>query len=158
MKADAKLIDVLNQLLADELSAISQYMVHSEMCDHWGLEGLHKTIEGRAIDEMHHSEWLIERILFLEGTPVVHELSPMNIKNDVKSMIVSDRDAELEAVKAYNDAIALAGDLADEATADLLVEILKMEEGHVDWAERQLALIERVGMENYLASQVEGED
>lgn len=158
MKADAKLIEVLNQLLADELSAISQYMVHSEMCDHWGFEALHKIIEGRAIDEMHHSEWLIERILFLEGTPVVNELSPMNIQKDVKSMIISDRDAELEAVKAYNEAIALAGDLADEATADLLVEILKMEEGHVDWAEKQLAQIERIGLENYLAAQVGGEE
>lgn len=151
MKGNEKLIEVLNQLLADELAAISQYMVHSEMCDNWGFEALHEVIEARAIDEMHHSESLIERILFLEGTPVVDQLGPINIKKDIREMIIADRDAEFEAVKAYNEGIALAGDVGDEATADLLVEILKMEEGHVDWAEKQLAQIAQIGMENYLA-------
>jgi bacterioferritin len=158
MKGNEKLIEVLNQLLADELAAISQYMVHSEMCDNWGFEALHEVIEARAIDEMHHSESLIERILLLEGMPVVDQLGPINIKKDIKEMIIADRDAELDAVKAYNEGIALAGEVGDEATADLLVGILKMEEGHVDWAEKQLAQIERIGMENYLAFMLGDED
>ncbi|MFN2147932.1 MAG: bacterioferritin [Anaerolineales bacterium] len=157
MKGDEKLIGVLNELLADELTAISQYMVHSEMCDQWGYEALHKAIEGQAIDEMHHAEWLIGRILFLEGMPVVSKLRPMKIGSTVNEIIVGDEEAELEAVKAYNAGIALAGEVGDEATADLLVTILKMEEGHVDWAEKQRAQIAQMGVEVYLANQVEAE-
>ena len=157
MKGDEKLIGVLNELLADELTAISQYMVHSEMCDQWGYEALHKAIEGQAIDEMHHAEWLIGRILFLEGMPVVSKLRPMKIGSTVNEIIVGDEEAELEAVKAYNAGIALAGEVGDEATADLLVTILKMEEGHVDWAEKQRAQIAQMGVEMYLANQVEAE-
>ncbi len=157
MKGDAKLIDTLNQLLADELTAISQYMVHSEVCNHWGYAALHEAIEKHAIDEMHHAEWLIQRILFLEGQPIVDKLNPMHIKDSVPELIASDRAGELRAVKAYNQAIGLAGDLGDEATADLLTTILKMEEGHVDWAEKQLAMIEQMGLENYLSLQTGGE-
>ena len=155
MKSEPKLIDTLNGLLADELTAISQYMVHSEMCAHWGYEGLHEAIESQAKDEMHHAEWLIERILFLEGTPVVSKLRPMKIGATVEEIIAGDEEAEVDAVKAYNAGIALASELADEATADLLTEILKMEEGHVDWAEKQRAMISQMGVENYLANQVE---
>jgi bacterioferritin len=158
MKGDEKLIEVLNQLLADELTAISQYMVHSEMCDHWGFDALHKDIEARAIDEMHHGEWLIGRILFLEGTPIVSKLNPMKIGNTVSAMIANDEEAELEAVKAYNAAIALASDVADETTGDLLVKILGMEEDHVDWLEKQRAQIKQVGLENYLSRQTGGEE
>jgi len=154
MKSEPKLIDTLNGLLADELTAISQYMVHSEMCAHWGYDGLHEAIESQAKDEMHHAEWLIERILFLEGVPVVSNLRPMKIGKTVEAIIVGDQEAEIDAVKAYNAGIAQASDLADEATADLLTEILKMEEGHVDWAEKQRALMAQMGMENYLASQL----
>ena len=157
MKGNEKLIGTLNELLADELTAISQYMVHSEMCDLWGYEALHKAIEGQAIDEMHHAEWLIGRILFLEGMPVVSKLRPMKIGSTVNEIIVGDEEAELEAVKAYNAGIALAGEVGDEATADLLVTILKMEEGHVDWAEKQRAQIAQMGVEVYLANQVEAE-
>jgi bacterioferritin len=157
MKGNEKLIGVLNELLADELTAVSQYMVHSEMCDQWGYEALHKAIEGQAMDEMHHAEWLIQRILFLEGMPVVSKLRPMKIGSTVNEIIVGDQEAELEAVKAYNAGIALAGEVGDESTADLLVTILKMEEGHVDWAEKQRAQIEQMGVENYLANQTEGE-
>ena len=110
--------------------------------------------EGQAIDEMHHSEWLIERILFLEGIPVVNELLPMSIGGNVPEMIKNDLAAESGAVKAYNDGIALAGDLGDEGTADLLVTILKMEEGHIDWAEKQLTQIEQMGLENYLGLKI----
>ena len=157
MKGNEKLIGVLNELLADELTAISQYMVHSEMCDQWGYDALHKAIEGQAIDEMHHAEWLIGRILFLEGSPVVSKLRPMKIGSNVNEIIVGDQEAELDAVKAYNAGIALASEVGDEATGDLLVTILKMEEGHVDWAEKQRAQIEQMGVENYLTKQTEGE-
>ncbi|HEY43788.1 MAG TPA: bacterioferritin [Anaerolineae bacterium] len=153
MKGDEKLIEVLNQLLADELTAISQYMVHSEMCDHWGFNALHKAIEARAKDEMYHAEWLIGRILFLQGIPIVSKLHPMKIGKTVPEMIANDEKAELDAVKAYNAAIALASDVADENTGDLLVKILGMEEDHVEWAEKQRAQIEQMGLENYLALQ-----
>ena len=158
MKGNEKLLGVLNELLADELTAISQYMVHSEMCDQWGYEALHKAIEGQAIDEMHHAEWLIQRILFLEGTPVVSNLRPMTIGANVEEIIVGDQEAEQGAVKAYNAGIALASEVGDEATGDLLVTILKMEEGHVDWAEKQRAQIKQMGVQNYLSNQAGGEE
>ena len=156
MKGNEKLIKTLNQLLADELTAISQYMVHSEMCENWGYTKLHNAIEKQAYDEMHHAEWLIQRILFLEGTPEVSKLNPMGIGKSVKDMVTNDQSAEISAVKAYNDAIALSREAADQSTADLLVKILKMEEGHVDWAEIQRSQIEQMGIENYLANQTEG--
>ncbi len=156
MKGNDKIIDVLNQLLADELTAINQYMVHAEMCDNWGYDKLHKAIEGQARDEMHHAEWLIQRIIFLEGTPVVSKLNPMQIGKSVLEMVTNDQDAELAAVRAYNSAIRLAHEVDDQATVDLLTQIVKMEEGHVDWAEKQRAQIEQMGLENYLADQTEG--
>lgn len=158
MKGNAKLIEVLNQLLADELTAISQYMVHSEMCKHWGFDGLHEAIEARALDEMHHAEWLIGRILFLEAVPIVSKLNPMEIGRTVPQMIANDEKAELGAVKAYNEAIALAGDVGDEGSADLLVKILGDEEDHIDWGEKQQAQIEQMGLENYLALQIGDEE
>lgn len=156
MKGNEKLIAVLNELLADELSAISQYMVHSEMCENWGYEKLHKAIEKQAFDEMHHAEWLIKRIIFLEGAPVVSRLNPINIGKGVLDIVSNDQDAELGAVRAYNKAIALSRDVADQATGDLLIQILKMEEGHVDWAESQRDQIEQMGLQNYLTNQTEG--
>ncbi|MEM3046503.1 MAG: bacterioferritin [Candidatus Bathyarchaeia archaeon] len=154
MKGNEKLLSVLNELLADELTAINQYMVHSEMCANWGYEKLHKAIEGQAKDEMHHAEWLIQRILFLEGTPIVSKLNPMKIGNSVLEMVTNDQEAELGAVRAYNAAIALAHEVDDQATADLLTRILNMEEGHVDWAEMQRDQIAQMGLENYLTNQV----
>jgi bacterioferritin len=158
MKGDEKLIKVLNNLLADELTAISQYMVHSEMCDNWGYGKLHRDIEKKAIDEMHHAEWLIGRILFLEGMPVVSKLNQMKIGKNVQEMVSNDQEAELGAIKAYNAGIALAGEVGDQSTADLLTTILKMEEGHHDWAKKQRTQIEQMGLENYLSNQTgEGE-
>lgn len=153
MKGNSKLNSVLNDLLADELSAISQYMVHSEMCENWGFKKLHEDIEKQAKDEMHHAEWLIQRILFLEGTPIVSKLHPIRIGKDVSEIVGNDQEAELGAIKAYNNAIALSGEVGDQGTADLLTEILKMEEGHIDWAETQRAQIKQIGLENYLANQ-----
>ncbi len=156
MKGNDTLTAVLNDLLSDELSAISQYMVHSEMCSNWGYEKLHKAIEKQAIDEMHHAEWLIQRILFLEGTPVVSQLKPMKIGKSVQEMVTNDEEAEAGAIRAYNDAIALAHEVNDQSTADLLTKILKMEEGHVDWAEIQRSQIDQMGLAQYLSNQTEG--
>ncbi len=156
MKGNEELIGVLNQLLADELTAINQYMVHSEMCDNWGYGKLHKAIEGQAIDEMHHAEWLIQRIIFLDGAPQVSRLNDMRIGGSVMEIITNDQDDEVDAIRAYNAAIRLGHDVNDQASVDLLTKILKMEEGHVDWAEQQRSQIEQMGLANYLVNQTEG--
>ena len=156
MQGNDKLITVLNQLLADELTAISQYMVHSEMCDNWGYERLHKAIEHQAHDEMHHAEWLIRRIIFLEGAPVVAKLNPIKIGQSVLEIVSNDQADEVAAMRAYNNAISLAHEVADQVTADLLTAILKMEEGHADWAEVQRTQIAQMGIENYLTNQTAG--
>jgi len=156
MKGNEKLLTVLNQLLADELTAINQYMVHSEMCENWGYSKLHMAIRKQAMDEMHHAEWLIERIIFLDGSPTVSKLNAIKIGKTVSEMISNDDKDELEAVRDYNKAIKLAHEVADEGSVELLTKILKMEEGHVDWAEMQRAQIDQMGMENYLVSQTEG--
>jgi bacterioferritin len=156
MRGNKKLLTVLDQLLADELTAINQYMVHSEMCENWGFNKLHMDIRKQAMDEMHHAEWLIERIIFFEGTPTVSKLNPIKIGKTVSEMINNDNSDELDAVRTYNEAIKLARSVDDQGTVDLLSKILKMEEGHVDWAETQRAQIEQMGMENYLVNQTEG--
>jgi bacterioferritin len=157
MKGNKKLLLVLNSLLADELTAINQYMVHSEMCENWGYSKLHMAIRKQAMDEMHHAEWLIERILFLDGAPTVSRLNEIKIGKTVSEMISNDDKDELKAVHAYNEAIILAREVDDESSVDLLTKILKMEEGHVDWAEIQQVQIEQMGMENYLVNQTEAQ-
>jgi bacterioferritin len=153
VKGNEKLLAVLDKLLADELTAINQYMVHSEMCENWGYCKLHMDIRKQAMDEMHHAEWLIERTIFLEGTPTVSILHPMTIGKTVSEMINNDNKDELDAVRSYNEAIKLARSVDDQGTVDLLSKILKMEEGHVDWAEAQHAQIEQMGMAMYLGNQ-----
>jgi len=155
MKGNKKLLLVLNALLADELTVVNQYMVHSEMCENWGYNKLHMAIRKQAMDEMHHAEWLIERIIFFEGAPTVSKLNPIKIGKTVSEMISYDYDDELKVVRDYNEAIKLAHEVDDQGSVDLLIKILKMEEGHVDWAEIQRAQIEQMGIENYLASQNE---
>jgi bacterioferritin len=108
------------------------------------------------MDEMHHAEWLIQRIIFLEGTPIVSKLNPIKIGASVLDMVTNDQEAEIGAVQAYNDAIALAHEVSDQASCELLLRILKIEEGHMDWAEVQRSQIEQMGLENYLANQTEG--
>lgn len=151
-----KLITVLNSLLADELTAINQYMVHAEMCENWGYGKLHTAIKKQAMEEMHHAEWLIERIIFFEGAPTVSRLNTIKIGKTVSEIISNDSEDELNAVQAYNYAIKLARETDDQGTVDLLTRILKMEEDHVDWAEIQHAQIEQMGLENYLVNQTEG--
>jgi bacterioferritin len=132
MKGDSRLIETLNSLLADELTAINQYIVHAEMCSNWGYGKLHGQFEKRAINEMKHAEKLIERILFLEGLPIVNELKDIHIGSDVSKQLENDRIAETGAIKAYNDAIVLAGEVRDYATRDVLMEILNDEDRHMD--------------------------
>jgi bacterioferritin len=158
MKGNNELLTVLNSLLADELTAINQYMVHSEMCENWGYGKIHLAIRNQAMDEMHHAEWLIERIIFLDGTPTVSKLNDINIGKTVPEMIKIDLNDELNAVQAYNDGIKLAREVADEGTVKLLTKILKMEEGHVDWGEMQQTQVEQMGVQNYLTKQIEGNE
>ncbi len=155
MKGHKEVISILNDLLSDELTAISQYMVHSEMCANWAYERLHKSVEKRAIDEMKHAEKLIGRILFLEGTPIVSRLKAMKIGPDVKAQIRNDWTAEEGAVKAYNAAIRKAVELGDNGTREMLESILKDEEAHIDWLEAQQDQIEQMGIQNYLVEQTD---
>ena len=155
MIGNQKLLAVLNSLLADELTAINQYMVHSEMCKNWGYNKLQMAIRSQAMDEMHHAEWLIERIIFLDGTPTVSKLNTIRIGKTVSEIINNDNNDETSAITAYNNAIKLGREVNDQGTVDLLIKILMMEEGHVDWAEIQRAQIDQMGLENYLVNQTE---
>ena len=155
MKGNPKIIDKLNDLLSDELTAINQYMVHSEMCDNWGYEKLHKLIEKRAIDEMKHAEKLIARILFLDGRPVVSNLKKISIGAEVPAQHQNDWDAEDGAIKSYNDGIRLAMELGDNGSRELMDSILKDEENHIDWIEAQLDEIKQMGVQNYLVEQID---
>ena len=153
MKGNEKLLPVLNQLLAHELTVVSQYMVHAEMCANWGYDKLDKAIQKQAVDEMHHAESLIQRIIFLEGTPIVSKLDPMTIGKTVPDMIGNDQEEELSTIRAYNEASMLAHEVKDQASVDLFMDIVQMEEDHEDWAEKQRAQIAQMGLENYLANQ-----
>ena len=152
MKGTPEMLALLNERLSEELTAISMYMVHSEMCANWGYDKLHEAFEKQAIDEMKHAEMLIGRILFLEGTPAVTKLQPMKIGTTVEEMVLADEDAEAGAIKAYNKTIAAAVKHGDNGTRELIAKILLDEERHVDWAETQRELIEQMGRQNYLAT------
>jgi bacterioferritin len=154
MKGKTKILDALNLLLADELTAINQYMVQSEMCANWGFDRLHEAAEKRAMDEMKHAEKLIGRILFLEGRPIVSTLNKIHIGDTVDAQHKNDVEAETVAIKAYNDAIKLCVDLGDNGTRELLESILKDEEAHLDWLEAQLDQIAQLGIQAYLAEQL----
>jgi bacterioferritin len=155
MKGNDKIIAALNNLLADELTAINQYMVHSEMCDNWNFGELHKSIEERAIAEMKHAEKLIARILFLEGSPTVSNLKKINIGADIPTQFTNDLEAEMTAVKGYNDSIRLAYELGDNGTRELFEAILSDEEEHVDWLEAQIDQVKMMGLQAYLVEQID---
>ncbi|MBI5624049.1 MAG: bacterioferritin [Elusimicrobia bacterium] len=156
MKGDAKLLDTLNSLLADELTAVNQYMVHAEVCENWGYGRLHDHFRKRSIDEMKHAEKLISRIIFLEGRPIVGNLREIRIGAEVPSQFANDLSLEMGAVKAYNAAVAQAVAAGDNATRELLESILKDEDRHVDGIEENLDQIQQMGVQNYLAVQVKG--
>ena len=153
MKGNAKLIKTMNDLLADELTAINQYMVHSEMCANWGYEKLHKKIERRAIEEMKHAEKLIGRIIFLEGLPKVDKLNKINVGSAVPVQFSNDLKGELEAVAAYNEAVHLADEAGDTTSRAMLEQIAGDEDRHIDWLEEQLDQIKQMGVEVYLSTQ-----
>jgi bacterioferritin len=153
MKGNEKIIENLNFLLEDELTAINQYIVHSEMCANWGYERLHKSIEKRAVEEMKHAEKLIARILFLDGIPVVASLNKLKIGALVENQLKNDLLAEDHTLKIYNEGIHLATKLNDSGTRELLEAILLEEEKHIDWLEAQLSQIKHMGIQNYLADQ-----
>jgi len=154
MQGEARVIDELNARLAEELTAINQYMVHAEMCEDWHYGRLAEPIKQRSIVEMKHAERLIERILFLDGRPIVSNLNPIHIGATVPDMHANDLAAEVDAVKAYNESIRICAELKDDGTKEMLEAVLADEEGHVDWLEAQLAQIEQAGRENYLAEQI----
>ncbi len=155
MKGNEKIIEHLNARLAEELTAINQYMVHAEMCDNWNYEKLHKAIQKRAIDEMKHAEKLITRILFLEGRPIVSDLKKMFIGAEVPKMHENDRGAEEGAIKGYNESVRAAVEVGDNGTRELFESILKEEEDHIDWIEAQLDQIKQLGPQNYLVEQID---
>ncbi len=155
MKGNEKILAALNNLLSDELTAISQYMVHSEMCDNWRYAELHKHIEERAITEMKHAERLIARILFLDGTPVVSNLKKISIGATIEAQFDNDLAAEYGAVKGYNEGIRLAYELGDNGSRELMDSILTDEEDHVDWLEAQIGQVKLMGLQTYLVEQVD---
>jgi bacterioferritin len=154
MKGEKKVIATLNSLLADELTAINQYMVHAEMCENWGYDKLGEVIQKRAIEEMKHAEKLIARIVFLEGTPIVSELRKMHIGADVPKMFASDHVLESDAIKAYNLGIRVCGDANDFATREILERILNDEDKHIDDIEEVQDQIEQMGVQFFLSTQV----
>jgi bacterioferritin len=152
MKGNPKVVKELNGALREELTAINQYFLHAEMCENWGYKKLSDYIKKQSIDEMKHAEKLIERVLFLDGTPSMQPLQ-LNIGGTVRQMIESDLALEVSAVKQYNAAVQLATQEKDNGSRDLLVTLLKDEEDHVDWLEAQLHQIKEMGYERYLSMQ-----
>ena len=154
MKGNEKIIEHLNARLADELTAINQYIIHAEMCENWNYKQLEEMIQKRAIAEMRHAEKLIARILFLEGKPIVSKLNQIIIGAGVPNIHEYDHGAEESAIRGYNESIHLAAEVRDNNTKVLLESILKEEEEHIDWIEAQLDQIKQMGVENYLAEQI----
>jgi bacterioferritin len=153
MKGNDKLMQALNGLLADELTAINQYVVHAEMAENWGYGKLKKSVGARSIMEMKHAEKLIERILFLEGTPIVGELNKINIGANVPEQCANDLASETRTVANYNSAVKLATEVGDNATREILEGILKDEDGHVNEIEEKLDQIKQMGVQHFLAIQ-----
>ncbi len=151
MKGDAKVIATLNEVLKAELTAINQYFLHAEMCENWGYEKLAKHTRKESIEEMQHAERLMERILYLDGTPNMSDYFKINIGANVKEQLQNDLNVEYDAVKRLNRGVALCVQLGDNGSRDLLESILTDEEEHIDWLEAQLHAISEMGIENYLA-------
>ena len=154
MKGEAKVIETLNSLLADELTAVNQYMVHAEMCENWGYDKLGDLVQKRAIQEMKHAETLIARILFLEGIPIVSELHKMYIGADVPKMFQNDHGLEAEAIRNYNSAIKICGEASDYATREILEAILGDEDKHIDDIEEVQDEINQMGVQIFLSTQL----
>ena len=157
MKGDKQIIDILNDVLTAELTAINQYFVHAKMMKNWGYERLSHKEKHESIDEMKHADAVLDRILFLEGIPNMQRLNKVNVGENVPEMLKLDLQEEYKAVKRLNDGIKVCRDLGDNGTEDLLTKILVSEEEHIDWLESQLELIKQVGDAQYLAQQIKKE-
>jgi bacterioferritin len=155
MQGDDRVIEALNEVLTSELTAINQYFIHAKMSANWGYERRAEHLRHESIDEMKHAERLIERILYFEGTPNMQRLFPVQVGESVQEQLQLDLNVEYEAVPRLNDAIALCVEVGDNGTRELLEEILVSEEEHVDWLETQLETIRQIGIENYLAQQLQ---
>ena len=156
MKGDPRIIDLLNEVLTGELTAINQYFLHSRMFRHWGLRRLADHEHGESIDEMKHADKLIERILFLEGLPNLQDLGKLLIGENVQECLKCDLQLEMSAHPALREAIAYCESCADYISRELFEEILESEEEHIDWLEIQLELIQKIGIQNYMQSQISG--
>ena len=154
MKGNDQILQLLNDLLTNELTAINQYFVHAKMCENWGYERLAHKIREESIDEMKHADQLISRILFLEGVPNLQKLNKLRVGETVKEQLESDLQLEYAAITYLNQGIAAARSIGDNATEDLFTRILVSEEEHTDWLETQLVLIRQVGEQNYLTQQI----
>ena len=158
MRGNDKIIEALNQALTVELTAINQYFVQAKMCKNWGFEKLYKKHYEESLGEMRHADWLIDRILFLEGVPEIARYDVIRAGGDVKEQFEVDLVLEKKGATHYNATIALCTQHQDNATRELLAKILVDSEEHIDWLETQLGLIEAVGIQNYLADQMGGHD
>jgi bacterioferritin len=158
MKGEPRVIEILNEVLTAELTAINQYFVHGEMCENWGYERLHKIIRKHSIGEMKHAEEVIERVLFLDGVPNLQRLGKINIGENVLEILQADFALEMEALPRLQSGIEVCRELGDNNSRHLLEEILHDEEEHVDWLEAQLTLVEQVGIQNYLAAQIKEDE
>jgi len=154
MKGDQKVIDLLNEILTGELTAINQYFLHAKMCQNWGYKRLYEYIRKESIDEMKHADMLIERILYLEGLPNLQKLGKLNIGQTVVEMLKNDLGIEAVAIPLLNRSIEECRKVGDNGSEALLIGILRSEEEHVDWLEAQLELVKQVGEAHYLAQQI----
>ena len=156
MKGDPKVIAILNKVLANELVAINQYFLHARMFGDWGLKELEDHEYQESIDEMKHADALVQRILFLQGLPNLQDLGKLRIGEDTTEIFNCDLALEMDAIPDLRDGVEYCEKVRDYASRDLLADILSSEEEHVDWLETQLGLIDKMGLENYLAEKMHG--
>lgn len=154
MKGDPKIIDLLNEVLTGELTAINQYFIHAKMCANWGYNTLAAKVREESIDEMRHAEALIERVLYFDGVPNLQRLWKLNVGETVPEQFKADLELEVAAIERLNNGIAMCRDAGDNGSRDLLERILVSEEEHADWLETQLHLIEKIGEERYLGERL----
>lgn len=154
MKGNKKVLELLNDVLTSELTAVNQYFLHAKMCRNWGYLRLAEITRKESIDEMKHADELIERILYLEGLPNLQRLYKVSVGESVPEQLAVDRDTEVEAIARLNKGIALCVEVGDNGSRELLERILTGEEEHLDWLETQLALVASLGEANYLAQQL----
>lgn len=154
MQGDAEVIELLNEVLTSELTAVNQYFIHAKMLENWGFSRLAEHARHESIDEMKDADAVIERILFLEGVPNMQRLNPVRVGETVPEQLQLDLDLERSAIERYNRGIALCVAKGDNGSRELLERKLVGEESHADWLEAQIELISQVGLENYLATQI----